>query len=113
MIGAARQFVHAPETGQRLPELALVAGSILSHAAATLPATPTGFWDRQPQPTPGRLRRVLARWPFPNDVARLPRLRQKASVTGHLPTGWFGQRRPAVGEIPPSSGDGEPAVEAT
>jgi hypothetical protein len=113
MIGAARQFVQEPETCQRLPELALVAGSILSHAAAMLPATPTGFWDRQPQPTPGRLRRVLARWPFPKDLALLPRLRPKASVTDHLPKGWFGQRRPAAASVPdpPSSGDGEPAVQ--
>ena len=93
MVGAARQFVHAPETCQRLPELALLAGSILSYAAATLPATPTGFWDRQPRPTPGRLRRVLARSPFRHDYPLPPRLRQKASRTDHLPTGWFGQRR--------------------
>jgi hypothetical protein len=113
MIGAARQFVHEPETGQRLPELALVAGSVLSHAAATLPATPTGFWDRQPKPTPGRLRRVLACWPFPKDIPLLPRLRPKASVTDHLPTGWFGQRRPAAAPVPhpASSGGAEPAVQ--
>lgn len=111
MIGAARQFVHAPETCQRLPELALLAGSVLSHAAASLPATPTGFWDRQPKPTPGRLRRVLARWPFPNDAPLLPRLRQKASRTDHLPTGWFGQRRPAA-PIPAASEDQQPVVEA-
>lgn len=30
MVGAHRQFVHAPESIQRLPELALLAGSILS-----------------------------------------------------------------------------------
>ena len=30
MLGAARQFVHAPETCQRLPELALLAGAVLS-----------------------------------------------------------------------------------
>jgi hypothetical protein len=93
MIGAARQVVHAPETCQRLPELALLAGSVLSHAAATLPATPTGFWDRQPQPTPGRLRRVVGRCRFPHDLPLLPRLREKASLTDHLPKGWFGQRR--------------------
>jgi len=29
MLGAARQFVFAPESRQRLPELALVAGAIL------------------------------------------------------------------------------------
>lgn len=101
MVGAARQFVHTPETCQRLPELALLAGSMLSYAAATLPATPTGFWDRQPQPTPGRLRRVLARWHFPHDYPLLPRLRQKASLTDHLPTGWFGQRRRST--APPGS----------
>jgi len=112
MIGAARQFVHEPETCQRLPELALVAGSILSHAAATLPATPTGFWDRQPQPTPGRLRRVLARWPFPKDGPLLPRLRPKASVTDHLPKGWFGQRRPATTPVPPAASDRQAAIEA-
>ncbi len=112
MVGAARQFVQAPETGQRLPELALLAGSILSDAAATLPATPTGCWDRQPRPTPGRLRRVLARCHFPHDVPLPPRLRQKASLTDHLPKGWFGQRRPASAPIPASSSDSKPAVEA-
>ena len=30
MVGAHRQFVHADESIQRLPELALLAGSILS-----------------------------------------------------------------------------------
>jgi hypothetical protein len=112
MVGAARQFVHAPETCQRLPELALLAGSILSYAAATLPATPTGFWDRQPRPTPGRLRRVLARCHFPHDAPLLPRLRRKASRTDHLPTGWSGQRRTASASLPASSSDSEPAVEA-
>ena len=45
---------------QRRPELALLAGAILSYAAAMLPAIAPGFWDRTPQPTPGRLRRFLA-----------------------------------------------------
>jgi hypothetical protein len=93
MLGAARQFVSAPETCQRLPEVALLAGAILSHAAATQPAIPTGFWDRRPQPTPGRLRRVLARVPFPQTFPLPARVRAKASVTVHLPKGWFGQRR--------------------
>lgn len=48
MVGAHRQFVHADENIQRLPELALLAGSILSFLAATVPAIPTGFWDRKP-----------------------------------------------------------------
>ena len=58
MVGAHRQFVHAKESVQRLPELALLAGSILSYLAATAPLAPTGFCDRQPKRTPGRLRRI-------------------------------------------------------
>jgi hypothetical protein len=87
MIGAHRAFVFAPEMGQRLPELALLAGAILSYAAALLPAIPTGFWDRAPQSTPGRLRRCLARQGFPTDFPLPPGIRQKASVTDHLPKG--------------------------
>ena len=93
LLGAARQFVHTPETCQRLPELTLLAGAVLSYTAATAPALPTGFWDRQPQPTPGRLRRRLARTPFPHDFPLPARMRAKASVTSHLRTGLWGQRR--------------------
>lgn len=92
MVGALRQYVSAPETVQRLPELALLAGAILSYAAATQPAVPTGFWDRRPQPTPGRLRRVLAQAPFPQDFPWPARIRRKAAVTDHLPKGFWGQR---------------------
>ncbi len=93
MLGAARAFVHAPETCQRLPALALLAGAILSYGAATAPAIPTGFWDRRPQPTPGRLRRALARLPFPHDFPLPARMRTKKVRTDHLPTGFWGQRR--------------------
>ena len=92
LLGAARQFVHAPETCQRLPELVLLAGAILSYTAATAPAIPTGFWDRCPQPTPGRLRRLLARTPFPHDFPLPARIRVKATLTSHLRTGFWGQR---------------------
>jgi hypothetical protein len=98
LLGAARQFVSAPETCRRLPELALLAGSVLTYAAATQPPLPTGFWDRRPRPTPGRLRRVLARADFPTDFPLPTRIREKASVTAHLPTGAWGQRcRPTPG----------------
>ncbi len=100
MLGAERQYVHAPETCQRLPELALLAGSVLSYVAATQPALPTGFWDRHPQPTAGRLRRALARLPFPHAFPLPARLRQKASLTDHLPKGWFGQRRSPTPQPP-------------
>jgi len=93
MLGAARAFVHAPETCQRLPALALLAGAILSYVAATSPAIPTGFWDRRPQPTPGRLRRALARTLFPHDFPLPTRMRTKKTRTDHLPTGFGGQRR--------------------
>jgi hypothetical protein len=93
MLGAARQFVHAPESCQRLPELALLAGAILTYTAAKLPPIPTGFWDRAPKPTPGRLRRALEGQPFPTYLPLPARIRQKASITDHLPKGILGHRR--------------------
>ena len=93
MLGATRQFVFAPASCQRLPELALLAGSILAYTAATQPALSTGFWDRTPRPTAGRLRRVLAQVHLP-DLQELPQhLRKKQSPTAHLPTGVQGHRR--------------------
>jgi len=106
MLGAGRQFVSEPETCHRLPELALLAGAILSYAAATQPAVPTGFWDRRPQPTPGRLRRVLAQARFPLDFPFPARIRQKAAVTDHLPKGFWGQRRPRSVEPTPAQSRG-------
>jgi hypothetical protein len=94
MLGAHRAFVWAAEVCQRWPELVLLAGAILSYAAARLPAIPTGFWDRDPQPTPGRLRRCLGRVGFPIDFPLPPEIRQKASRTDHLPKGFQTQRRP-------------------
>jgi hypothetical protein len=93
MIGAHRQFVFARESCQRLPELALLAGSILTYLAATLPAIPTGFWDRCPAPTPGRLRRALMGVDFPKSYPLPGRIREKASVTGHLLKGILAHRR--------------------
>lgn len=87
MVGAHRQFVHNPEAIQRLPELALLAGSILSFLAATLPARPTGFWDRHPKPTSGRLRRILLGQPFPKDAPLSGQFREKHAFTAHLPKG--------------------------
>jgi len=93
LIGAGRQFVHAPETCQRLPELALLAGAVLAYAAATTDPLPTGFWDRHPRRTPGRLRRLLAQQPFPHNAALPARIRRKAAPTAHLRTGIAGHRR--------------------
>jgi hypothetical protein len=93
MLGGARQFVFAAESCQRLPESNLLAGAMVTYLAATLPAVPTGFWDRNPKPTPGRLRRVLARAHFPKSYPLPERLREKNSVSGHLPKGILGHRR--------------------
>jgi len=108
MVGAHRQFVHADESIQRLPELALLAGSILSYLAVTAPLAPTGFWDRQPKRTPGRFRRMLLGKPFPQ-FYRLPQqlrktcpeqCRRKVSVTGHLPMGSLAPRRKTTASAP-------------
>lgn len=93
MIGGARQFVFAAESCYRLPELTLLAGAVLIYLAATTPAIPTGFWDRQPKPTPGRFRRGLAGRPFPESYPLPARLRKKASLFAHLAMGILGHRR--------------------
>jgi len=94
MVGAHRQFVFAEESCYRLPELSLLAGSIQTYLAATLPPIPTGFWDRNPKRTPGRLRRLLARVTF-SDLSppEQGRIRKKPSVTDHLPKGIRDHRR--------------------
>ncbi len=94
MVGAHRQFVSAEESCYRLPELSLLAGSIQTYLAATLPPIPTGFWDRNPKGTPGRLRRWLGRTTF-SDLPPLAngRIRRKSSVTDHLPKGIHAHRR--------------------
>lgn len=93
MVGAHRQFVFAPQTRHRLPELVLLAGSILTGLATLYPTIPTGFWDRKPQPTPGRFRRALTGLPFPQSYPLPAQLRPKASVTDHLPKGILAHRR--------------------
>ena len=91
LLGAHRQFVHASETRLRLPELALIAGSVLSYVAATSPAIPTGCWDRKPEPTPGRFRILLARTPFGQDFPKPSRIRTEASLTDQLTVGFWGK----------------------
>jgi hypothetical protein len=94
MVGAHRQFVSAKESCYRLPELSLLAGSVQTYLAATLPPIPTGFWDRTPKGTPGRLRRWLGRTTF-SDLTppEQGRIRRKSSVTDHLPKGIHAHRR--------------------
>lgn len=93
LLGLQRQFVFATAARFRLPELGLLAANILAHLAAELPALPTGFWDRQPKRTPGRLRRVLAQAGFPKEYPLDGRIREKQAVTAHLPKGVAAHRR--------------------
>lgn len=93
MIGLRQQFVFSDESCYRLPELGLLAGNILAHTAAALPPIPTGYWDKVPQSTPGRLRRLLAKAIFPTSDELHPELRKKNSVSDHLPKGILGHRR--------------------
>ncbi|MBI1800564.1 MAG: hypothetical protein HYR71_02915, partial [Chloroflexi bacterium] len=88
LIGAERQWVWAAESRLRLPELSLFAGQVLSYLAATQPAVPSGFWDRNPRRTPGRLRRTLSRANFSTDFTLPSRMREKHSPTEHLPKGF-------------------------
>ncbi len=93
MLGTFRQFVFAPQSRQRLPELALLAGAIVSYVAATEATLPPGFRDRCARATPGRLRRVLARVPFSEFRPADAQVRKKRSPTAHLPKGILGHRR--------------------
>ena len=93
MLGAHRAFVFGDESRYRLPEVALLAGNVLTYVAATSAAVATGFWDRYCRPTCGRLRRVLLRADFSEIPVLAGELRKKASVTAHLPKGVQGHRR--------------------
>lgn len=97
MLGAHRQFVFGRESRWRLPELALLAACVALYVAATQPACATGFWDRKPKPTAGRLRRVLAQAPFPQTWPQQETIRKKNSVTAHLPKGSAAHRRQPSG----------------
>lgn len=93
MLGSERQYVFGAASRERLPELALIAGNLLTYVAASTEAMPTGFWDRRAQPTVGRLRRLMSRVLIPESGTLPARLRKKASVTEHLPKGVLGHRR--------------------
>lgn len=93
ILGTERSFVFAKESRFRLPELALLAGNVLSYVAACHQPIATGFWDRYARPTCGRLRRALARFNFSDLALREGQVRKKNSVTEHLPKGIHAHRR--------------------
>jgi hypothetical protein len=96
LLGGHRSFVHAEASCYRLPEICLLAGSISQYLAATSPAQSTGFWDRNPLPTPGRFARAIAGSAMP-EFGMLggvsERVRRKSSVHDHLPKGILAHRR--------------------
>ncbi len=77
----------------------MLVGNILSYLALVLPPLATGFWDRRPQKTTGRLRRVLARTEFPQFALNNGQIRKKNSVTAHLPKGVAAHRRQKQPEL--------------
>jgi len=93
LLGCQRQFVFVPTCCWRLGELAFLVGNILTWLAAIMPPQPTGYWDRHPKKTPGRLRRQLAKAIFSKDALSEGRLRKKQSETDHLPKGIAAHRR--------------------
>lgn len=112
MLGAERQFVFGTEARQRLPELVLIAACALLYTAANLPPLPTGFWDRRPRSTSGRLRRGLALTPFPQFVVLPDSIHKKDSCTDHLPKGIAAHRRqPAPPKTPENAPDQQLATQ--
>jgi len=93
ILGAERAFVFASKSRERLAQLALLAGNVLSYVAAGSAPVATGFWDRACRPTCGRLRRALSRLSFSELPLSEGRVRKKASVTSHLLKGVAAHRR--------------------
>lgn len=93
MLGAERSFVFGKESRWRLPELALLAGHVLSYVAATGQPVACGFWDRCARPTCGRLRRLLSQLHFADLPDTAGHVRKKNSVCAHLRTGVSAHRR--------------------
>jgi len=100
MLGAERSFVSSQESRTRLPELALLAGNILSYVAATSAPVATGFWDRACRATCGRLRRALSGVHFWELSLVEGQLREKQSATWQLPKGVEGCRRQKASKMP-------------
>lgn len=93
MLGCEHAFVFGDESRWRLPELAMLAGNLLSYVAACAQPVATGFWDRCARPTCGRIRRSLFRLSFSDLPSLAGPFRKKNSPTSHLQTGVQGHRR--------------------
>lgn len=105
MLGGHRSFVHAATSRYRLPEICLLCASLILYLSATCEAIATGFWDRHPERTPGRYRRVLSQAKFPQFrelTVGHGRVREKHSVHEHLSKGIAGHCRQAPRKTYPS-----------
>lgn len=81
-------FVFNEEMNFSLPELTFVAASTLMLVAAGCEPMLTGWWDKQPKPTAGRLSKELSKV---HDLRVLDvpvELRKKNSVVAQLPRGY-------------------------
>ena len=76
--GMQRQFVFNRVARERLLALSLIAGNMLTWLARLSEAQPTGFWNKKPQQTPGRLRRRLAQLNFSKLTPNNPRILKKS-----------------------------------
>lgn len=94
--GLGREFVHAETSCARLPVLALVSATLLNAVAAGCAPLPTGFWDRTPHATPGRLAKHFLKVSIPVP----PQLSKKNSATAHLPVGYAARRLPPTQSLP-------------
>lgn len=88
MLGLHRQFVFAPESCQRLPELAFLLGNILTYLAAVLPPIPTGFWDRRPKKHRGACGGSYRGHLFPKRPSRTPNFAKRHQLQPIYPRVW-------------------------
>lgn len=75
LLGMQRQFLFNAMARERCFALGLIFGNVLTWLARNCDAIPTGFWDRRPKQTPGRLRRFLAK----RDFSKLNPINQRIS----------------------------------
>ena len=82
LLGGGTEFVHSSTSSARLPFLVMVMAVVLNVSAACIPPLPTGYWDRKPTVTPGRLAKHLMKVGLPPPS----HLSKKNSPTSHLPS---------------------------
>lgn len=82
LLGGGTTFVHSQTSSARLPCLLMMMAVLLNVGAACLPPLPTGYWDRKPTGTPGRLAKHLMKVGMPPPS----QLSKKNSKTSHLPS---------------------------